>query len=144
MLGITQEAQNQIWDRVDSMLDYLWKSSENEANRDMEILKSTIMAQASSKGGGGLFDIFANVASAYTTKLIFASDRRLKDGIQYFDTLPSGVKMYTWQWNKTAKELGLDNYPPIGVIAQDIQKTHPDAVVEGEHGYLMVNYEAIK
>ena len=143
MLGITQEAQNQIWDRVDSMLDYLWKSSENEAQRDVDILRAQIGAQAGSKGGG-LFSIFGDIASAVAVKTIMSSDERLKKDIEYFDTLPSGVKMYTWQWNDTAKDLGLDNYPPIGVIAQEIQKTHPDAVVEGDHGYLMVNYEAIQ
>ena len=144
MLNITQEAQNQIWDRVDSMLDYLWKSSENEAQRDVDILRAQIGAQASSSGGGGLFGFLGDVASAVAVKTIMASDKRLKNDIKYFDTLPSGVKMYTWQWNDKAKELGMDNYPPIGVIAQEIQKTHPNAVVEGDHGYLMVNYEAIQ
>ena len=143
MLGITQEAQNQIWDRVDSMLDYLWKSSENEAQRDVDILRAQIGAQAGSSGGG-LFSFLGDVASAVAVKTIMGSDQRLKNDIKYFDTLPSGVKMYTWQWNDKAKELGMDNYPPIGVIAQEIQTTHPNAVVEGDHGYLMVNYEAIQ
>ena len=143
MLNITQEAQNQIWDRVDSMLDYLWKSSENEAQRDVDILRAQIGAQAGSKGGG-LFSFIGDIASAVAVKTIMGSDKRLKNDIKYFDTLPSGVKMYTWQWNDKAKELGMDNYPPIGVIAQEIQETHPNAVVEGDHGYLMVNYEAIQ
>ena len=143
MLNITQESQNQIWDRVDSMLDYLWKSSENEAQRDVDILRAQIGAQAGSKGGG-LFSFLGDVASAVAVKTIMSSDKRLKNDIKYFDTLPSGVKMYTWQWNDTAKELGMDSYPPIGVIAQEIQETHPNAVVEGDHGYLMVNYEAIQ
>ena len=39
-----------------------------------------------------------------------------------------------------AKDKGLDTHPTFGVIAQEVQKTHPETVVEGEHGYLMVNY----
>jgi len=60
--------------------------------------------------------------------------------VKHFTTLPSGVNMYTWKWNEEAKRLGIDIYPTVGVIAQDIQKTHPEAVLTGEHGYLMVNY----
>tara|TARA_B100000035_G_scaffold293915_1_gene283739 strand:+ start:4 stop:2046 length:2043 start_codon:yes stop_codon:yes gene_type:complete len=142
MLSITQEAQNQIWDRVDSMLDMLWKSSENEANRDMEILKSTIMAQANSKGGG-IFSIFGDIASAVAVKMITSSDIRLKDDIELLHTLPNGIKVYTWQWNKTAQDLGLATSAPVGVLAQELQKTHPEAVLEGSDGYLRVNYGAI-
>ena len=71
--------------------------------------------------------------------MIKHSDARLKDNIQPYDTL-HGIQFYRWTWNDTAKELGLDDHPPIGMIAQEVQKTHPEAVIEGPHGYLMVNY----
>lgn len=143
MLSITQEAQNQIWDRVDSMLDMLWKSSEKEADRDMEILKSTIMAQANKKSGGGIMGILGDVASAVAVKMVTGSDIRLKDDIELLHTLPNGIKVYTWQWNKTAQDLGLATSAPVGVLAQELQKTHPEAVLEGSDGYLRVNYGAI-
>ena len=50
-LDLTQEAQNRLWDRVDSTLDYIYKGWDSESQRDMEILKAQIMAQASSDGG---------------------------------------------------------------------------------------------
>ena len=34
MVGLTVEQLNQQWDRADSLLDYIWKSSENEADRN--------------------------------------------------------------------------------------------------------------
>ena len=39
--------------------------------------------------------------------------------------------------------IGADRYPGFGVLAQEIQETHPDAVSEGEDGYLMVNYRKV-
>jgi len=139
MLDISQEAQNQLWDRVDSLFDYIWKSSENDMERDVRVLMAQIQAQAGSKGGG-LFSFLGDVASAVAVKMIMGSDERLKTNIEYFDTLPSGIKMYTWDWTEEAKKRGFDENPPIGVIAQEIQKTHPDAVIEGPDGYLRVNY----
>jgi hypothetical protein len=50
-LDLTQEAQNRLWDRVDSTLDYIYKGWDSESQRDMEILKAQMVAQASSKGG---------------------------------------------------------------------------------------------
>ena len=140
MLGISQEGQNQLWDRIDSMFDYIWKSAENDQNREAQILAAEIAAQ--SKGGGGNSGMWSAIGQIGAA--IITSDQRLKDNIEYFDTLPSGVEMYTWTWNEEAKRLGADDYPPIGVIAQKIQETHPEAVVQGDHGYLMVNYGKIQ
>ena len=75
---------------------------------------------------------------------VIASDERLKENVEYYDTMPNGVKVYTWDWNDTAKSLGVDNTPPFGVIAQEIMKTHTDAVTMGEDGYLRVNYGKIQ
>jgi hypothetical protein len=48
--------------------------------------------------------------------------------------------MYTWKWNEEAKRIGADKTTPMGVIAQEIQKTHPEAIITGDDGYLRVNY----
>jgi hypothetical protein len=50
-LDLTQEAQNRLWDRVDSMLDYIYQGWDSESQRDMEILKAQIIAQSNAKGG---------------------------------------------------------------------------------------------
>lgn len=52
--------------------------------------------------------------------------------------------MYEWEWNAKAFVLGLDKHPRKGFIAQEVQKVFPDAVVEGSHGYLMIDYSKIK
>lgn len=72
----------------------------------------------------------------------FWSDTRLKENIEHYDTV-DGVNYYTWDWNDKGKELGADQHPSIGVLAQEVLKTHPHAVTQGEDGYLRVNYGMI-
>ena len=135
MMDISTESMTRLWDRVDSMLDFIFKGTENEANRDMQVLIETIRAQSGQKSGGNsILDGLFMLGAAY-----LRSDERLKTNIQYYDTL-KGIKFYTWDWNEEAQRIGADQYPSMGVIAQKIQKTHPDAVAQGPDGYLMVNY----
>jgi hypothetical protein len=42
----------------------------------------------------------------------------------------------TWDWKA-------DGTRGIGVIAQDVEKVFPDAVVSGEDGYLRVDYHGL-
>ena len=66
------------------------------------------------------------------------SDIRLKENIKPLGKV-NGVNVYSWDWNEKGIELGLDKYPTVGVIAQEIVKTRPDAVWL-ENGYFMVDY----
>jgi hypothetical protein len=135
-MDISQEAQNQLWDRVDNMLDYIFKGWNAESDRDATILAAQMSAQANSKGGNGLLDGLFKLGAAWVTS---TSDERLKTNIQYYDTL-KGIKFYTWDWNEEGIRVGANQFPPFGVIAQQVQRTNPEAVVEGPDGYLMVNY----
>ena len=38
---------------------------------------------------------------------------------------------------------GGNNKRYIGVMAQEVQKSHPEAVVQMKNGYLVVNYDLI-
>ena len=135
-MDISQEAQNRLWDRVDNMLDYIFRGWNAEADRDATILAAQMSAQANSKGGNGFLDGLFKLGAAWITS---TSDERLKTNIQYYDTL-KGIKFYTWDWNEEGIRVGANQFPPFGVIAQQVQRTNPEAVVEGPDGYLMVNY----
>jgi hypothetical protein len=64
-----------------------------------------------------------------------ASDARLKTNIEYVDSLPNGIKLYTWDW------IDDKNYgPTYGVIAQEVAEVIPEAVLQHPEGYLMVDY----
>lgn len=144
-LGLTTEGMNRMWDRVDSQLDYIWRSTEADEQRDFELLVAEMEAAAAAAAGkaSAKGSIFGSIIGGIAT-VAAASDERLKDNIEYYDTMPNGVKVYTWDWNETAKKLGVDTTPTFGVIAQEIMKTHPDAVMTGEDGYLRVNYGKIQ
>ncbi len=64
------------------------------------------------------------------------SDIRLKHDITLIGYLPNGLGLYRFSYN------GSDE-PYVGVIAQEVQKVMPDAVVRGRDGYLRVFYEKL-
>ena len=142
-LDITQEGLNRIWNNVDTMLDYEYKAAATEEEFELRVLLEEIRA-ASGDSGGGLFssiiDAAATVGAAYITA---GSDVRMKENIQLEETV-GGINYYTWDWKDKAKAIGWNKYPTKGVLAQEVQKTHPEAVFEGPDGYLMVNYGKLK
>lgn len=142
-LDITQEGLNRMWDRTDSTLDYLYKSAALEEEFELRLLLGEMQAAASTPQKASLFDTLLGGAIKIGAAYAGSSDVRLKENINHYDTL-NGVKFYTWDWNDKAKEIGSDKFPTMGVIAQEVQKTHPDTVFEGPEGYLMVNYGKLK
>ena len=80
------------------------------------------MAGAGAGGGGGAADA--------------TSDERLKQNIEKVGESPSGINIYEFEYIKNPK------HRFIGVIAQELLKTHPEAVIE-ENGYYSVNYDLI-
>jgi hypothetical protein len=71
--------------------------------------------------------------------VLMLSDERLKENIKPIGKSENGHNLYTWDWNDKAKELGV-NTPTIGVLAQEVKKYMPEAVIEDENGYYKVNY----
>jgi len=89
-------------------------------------------------GGGSLLGSWLGPAAAAVP-----SDVRLKDDINQIGVLPNGLPIYTWKWNDKAKEIGVEGHPTIGVMAQEAMQVIPSAVIEGDDGYLRVNYAEI-
>ena len=71
-----------------------------------------------------------------------ASDPRLKTNITPRGKI-NGVKFYTWEWNDEGERVADPAQPTFGVMADEIQKTHPHLVKRGEDGYLRVNYDGL-
>lgn len=65
-----------------------------------------------------------------------SSDRALKHDIAEVGRLPNGLKLYSYRylWSDTAF---------VGVMAQDVARVDPDAVVRGKNGYLRVDYDRL-
>ncbi len=61
------------------------------------------------------------------------SDARLKENILRVGALHDGTPVYSYNYK------GIPT-PTIGVMAQDIEKIRPDAVIETPSGYKAVDY----
>ena len=69
----------------------------------------------------------------------YSTDNKLLSEVKTRMVLDNGLVVHIWEWNEKAKALGLDKYPPAGLIAQDVELMYPDAIVKDENGYLMVD-----
>ena len=69
----------------------------------------------------------------------YSTDNRLLSEVSTRMVLENGLVIHIWQWNEKAKGLGLDKYPPAGLIAQDVELMYPEAVIKDENGFLMVD-----
>ena len=141
-LDLTQEAQNRLWDTVDNLLDYAFKGAVSDMQFETQLLSAQLGAQANAgSDDSGKWGAIGTITAA-ALPLMFTSDTRLKKNIVKIDTL-KGINFYQWEWNEEGIRIGANKHPTFGVLAQEIQKTHPQAVKTGEHGYLMVNYGMI-
>lgn len=84
----------------------------------------------------GLFDWLSAGATAA------ASDPRLKTNVTPRGEV-GGVKFYDWEWNDEGKRIADPAQPTFGVMADELQETHPHLVKRGEDGYLRVNYDGL-
>lgn len=80
--------------------------------------------------------------SAMMAAATYWSDVRLKENIVSLGKV-NGHKMYSWDWNDTAKALGIDN-PTVGVLAQEVMEYLPEAVRESSNGYYEVDYKMLE
>jgi len=86
----------------------------------------------------GLGDILGGAAQLYGMSLL-GSDKRMKKDI-IFVGKEKGHNIYTWNWKDEAKQIGWDKFPTVGVLAQEVKKYMPEAVIKNDNGYYMVNY----
>jgi hypothetical protein len=65
------------------------------------------------------------------------SDRRLKMNVIELGMTADGIKLYSWKYKADAVTTW------VGVMAQDLEKTHPDALVTDADGFYRVNYSKL-
>ena len=85
---------------------------------------------------------FQQTVSAVGAVAPFFSDVKLKTNIKQVGKLNNGIKVYTWNWTEEAKGIVGDQVE-YGVIAQEVMEVVPEAVIEGNDGYLRVSYETV-
>lgn len=92
-----------------------------------------VLAAGASGDDDGLFDALSN---------IFSSDVRLKENVEFVGKNHKGFNIYKWDWNNKANKLG-EFGSSVGVLAQELLKTHPERVILHDNGYYQVNYAGI-
>ena len=89
----------------------------------------------------GTGDVLGTAATLLGMSMM-GSDERMKKDITFIGK-EKGHNIYTWNWKDEAKKMGWDKFPTIGVLAQEVMETNPDAVTKNNDGYYMVNYGAL-
>lgn len=70
------------------------------------------------------------------------SDIRMKQNIKSIGVLPNGLNIYEYEYKPEFKEIAGHGIH-IGVMAQEVEKLIPDAVIKANNGYKMVNYSML-
>jgi len=79
--------------------------------------------------------IFGVDTSVY--RMEYFSDRRLKSDILSIGTAKNGLKLYSWKYKSDPVTTW------VGVMAQDLETTHPQALRIGADGFYRVNYSKL-
>lgn len=80
---------------------------------------------------GGLFGLGGTLGGMGIYKY---SDRRLKDNIKRVGTLDNGLPVYVFTYKG-------DDGPVLGLMADEVEQVHPEAVVTDPSGFKMVDYD---
>lgn len=91
---------------------------------------------ASQQAQSGFNSMLGGLAGLGQAGIMRFSDLRLKIDVKPIGRTAGGHNLYSWKWQDGS------GYG-TGVIAQEVQKVQPDAVVESTSGYLMVDYSKI-
>lgn len=90
-----------------------------------------------SSSSPGLFDYLSLGAG-----IAAASDPRLKENVKPVGKF-GGVNFYRWDWNEEGKRIADAEQPTLGVMADELQETHPHLVQIGPDGFLRVDYKGL-
>lgn len=111
------------------------------AQRDMTMFREQSQdarAAAAAANKAALWGAGINAVGAGGAAAMKMSDVRLKTDIKKVGSV-EGHDIYTWKWNSEAKKLGL-NGKSAGVLAQDLEKTFPQALGRARNGFRTVNH----
>jgi hypothetical protein len=126
--------QNRIQSAIrNATFDALKKEGIELSPAEWGELTARAIAAKTDTGVAAWTDYIGPIAS--TIGALF-SDRRLKTNIVLRGTRPDGLRLYELSFQGFATRWQ-------GLIAQEVLRTHPEAVVEDERGYLTVNYKML-
>ena len=136
----------QLWQKYRDDAARIFSTSENRKDRETNIAIAQLSSDDSraNRKAASKNQLISAIGSIAGTVLGAAatSDIRLKTNIQKVGEFSSGLGVYTWDWNDTAKQLNI-NDPTTGVLAQELLEYRPEFVRMQDNGYLAVNYTGL-
>jgi len=118
-------------------LEALMRGEGSAAATEQEFLKGLREAVF---GGGSQSNFTAGLGML--GGLFGLSDIRLKTNIKKVGQVTDDIGLYTWDWTDEGKDLAKEQ-PTIGVLAQEVMKSLPEAVTKGIDGFFRVNYNTV-
>ena len=113
-------------------------------NDNYDLNDQTIMIGSSYSFSGNLLTVDRQGATLDTPDFTHGcgrfetdSDRRLKTDIAELGETDDGIKLYSWKYKSDLVTTW------VGVMAQDLETTHPEALVTGADGFYRVNYSRL-
>lgn len=98
---------------------------------------NALNAQLKNQGLNSLLGGLAGIGAGFASNpSLFASDERLKEDVEQVGELPGGEGVYEYSYRGDPERF-------TGVMAQEIERTHPDAVVDMPSGYKAVDYRKV-
>lgn len=116
--------------------DYLGAA---QSGYNAELSAANARNAASNSFTSGLMSLGGTLGGA----AIMASDIRTKENIKAIGWLPNGLPVYEFEYKPEFKDQW-GHGTKVGVMAQDVEKVLPEAVIEHPDGYKMVNYGALQ
>ena len=142
--GLAQQAMNQqLIDRARGQFAGFTGAPTTSLGLPMAAVGAADMGQQTQTSSmqPGLFDYLSLGASglAGLGQAGIISDPRLKTNVKPLDKR-GGIQFYSWDWNDEGKRIAHPDQPTVGVMADELQETHPHLVQRGADGYLRVDY----
>lgn len=117
--------QNSISGYTNAMNQYNVQHGADNRIAQNQALNSAAQTQAGNE--------FLNSAISSAATAFLASDARLKENLKPVGKLDNGLTVYCFNFKGSSVS-------QIGLIAQEVKEVHPEAVCEGEDGFLKVDY----
>ncbi len=124
-----------------------WNFEQNAEQSALQDYMSMIMGNygstSTTRGGSSGSGLATGLGAVMSIASMF-SDVRLKTGIRHIATTAEGVKLYSFRYTRKARAMyDLPAGAQIGVLAQEVQATHPHVVHKAKGGHLKVDYGAL-
>lgn len=110
-----------------------------QANIQMTNNNTNLNKQLKQSNRNAMYQALGSLGGAGIGAAAMASDQNLKENIKHISFSPSGIPICEFEYKN--KNFGKGRY--VGVMAQDVEKIIPEAVITTDEGYKMVDYSMI-